>query len=85
MALDILRKLFNTNATRFEETLALSVAEKLSALVDAKYQVNVVHGIVRMVHGSLIMSTGAPVAMLHAQKQVNLDAVRQILQNARID
>ena len=85
MALDILQKLFNTNATGFEETLALSVSKKFSTLVDTKYQVNVVYGIIRMVHGSFIVSSGAPVAMLHAQKQVNLSTVRQVVQNSRID
>ena len=85
MALVILRKLFNTSATGFEETLALSVSEKLAALVDTEYQVNVVYRIIGMVHGGLIMSSGAPVAMLHAQKQVNLDAVRRDLQDSGID
>jgi hypothetical protein len=70
-------QLFSTNARGFEETHSPSVSEKLSALVNTKYQVNVVYGIIRMVHGSLIVSSGAPVAMLHAQKQVNLGGVRQ--------
>ncbi len=72
MALAILRKFVSTNATGFEDNYSPSVSEKLSALVDTKYQVNVVNGIMRMVHGSLIVSSGAPVPMSHAQKQVNL-------------
>ena len=85
MALDILRNLLNTNGNGREETPALSVSEKFSAFVDTEYQVNMVYGIKRMVDGSLIMSSGAPVAMLHAQKQVNLDFVRQAVQTSRID
>ena len=79
MALAILRKLFRTTTTGFKEIHAPSISEKLSAFVNTKYQVNMVHGIIRMVHGSLIVSSGAPVAMSHAQKQVNLGNVRQLL------
>lgn len=78
MALAIL-KLFSTTATGFKEAHSLSISKKLSAFVNTKYQVNMVYGIIRMVHGSLIVSSGAPVAMSHAQEQVNLGNVRQLL------
>ena len=79
MPLAILQKLFSTTATGFKSTDTLSISEKLSALVHTKYQVNVVYRIIGMVHGSLIMSSGTPVAMSRAQKQVNLCNVRQLV------
>lgn len=68
MALDILRNLFLTGAAGFEETNSLCVSEKFSALVNTKYQVNVVYRMIRMVHRSLIVSSGTPVAMFDAHK-----------------
>jgi hypothetical protein len=63
----------------FKETYSLSISEKLSALVNTKYQVNAIHGIIGIVHGGLIVSSGAPVSMSRAQKQVNLGNVRQLV------
>jgi fatty acid-binding protein DegV len=68
MALVILWEALSINTTGCEETNSLSVSEKLSALVNTKYQVNVVRGIKRMVHDSLIVSSSTPVAVLHAQE-----------------
>jgi hypothetical protein len=68
MALDILQTPFSTGTVGSEEAISPSVPKKLPALDNTKNQVNVVYGIICMRHGSLIVSSSTPVAMLHAQK-----------------
>jgi hypothetical protein len=85
MALDILQTPFSTGTVGSEGAISPSVPKKLPALVNTKNQVNVVYRIICMIHGSLIVSSSTPVAMLHAQKQVNLGDVSQGPRNSKTD